>query len=159
MVSLKKLRVAGIAAALAALAACAGGETGEEMAEETAESGAEPAVAEAQEQTGGAMALPEGVTQEMVDQGREIFAGAGLCYACHGADGKGMPGLGANLSDAEWIHSDRSVDGIAQVVSKGVAGDQSTTGTPMLPKGGSGITDEQVRAVAAYVYTLSSGSS
>jgi mono/diheme cytochrome c family protein len=30
-------------------------------------------------------------------------------------------------------------------------------GTAMPPKGGSGITDDQVRAVAAYVLTLAAG--
>ena len=106
----------------------------------------------------GAMAqaeLPEGVTPEMVDQGRQIFQGAGLCHACHGQDGKGLPGLGANLTDDEWLHSDGSLDGIANTVTNGVSAEESSTGTPMQPKGGSSISDEQVKAVAAYVYTLS----
>jgi mono/diheme cytochrome c family protein len=90
----------------------------------------------------------------MVNQGKEIFAGAGLCNVCHGADGTGMPGLGANLTDDQWLHSDGSYQGIIQTVTSGVEASSSSTGTAMPPKGGSGITDDQVKAVAAYVYTL-----
>lgn len=136
------------------LAACGGGEAGQQQAssgeavasETTASSSTTSGQQEAQ--------LPEGVTAEMVAQGKEIYAGAGLCYVCHGADGSGMPGLGANLKDDEWVHSDGSFDGIIATVMDGVDASKSTSGTAMPPKGGSGITDEQVKAVAAYVLTL-----
>jgi mono/diheme cytochrome c family protein len=101
------------------------------------------------------MALPEGVTMEMVNQGKEVYAGAGLCYVCHGAEGQGMPGLGANLTDEEWTHGDGSFDALVETVMNGVDSGASTTGTAMPAKGGSGISDEQVREVAAYVWTLS----
>ena len=153
MVSTDRLAVMAVAFGLVATVACSGGNAGEEtsaqqMASAEAESSADD-MGSAQESQ-----LPEGVTQEMVDQGREVFGGAGLCYACHGADGTGMPSLGANLTDDEWIHSDGSIEGIAETILAGVPADKSTTGTPMPPKGGSGITDDQVKAVAAFVYTL-----
>ena len=47
--------------------------------------------------------LPGGVAMEMMEQGREIFGAAGCCYACHGADAKGLPVLGGDLTDDEWI--------------------------------------------------------
>ncbi len=93
----------------------------------------------------------------MVSQGDQIFHGAGLCYACHGQDAKGLPGLGANLIDSEWLHIDGSYESIVANVKSGVPAGESTSGTPMPPKGGSSITDEQVRAVAAYVWSLSHG--
>ncbi len=145
----------GITISLVALLACGGGETAQQetAAQETAEAMAEgQEVAQQQE-----VQLPEGVTLEMVNQGREIYGGAGLCYVCHGAEGEGMPGLGANLLGSEWIHSDGSYEGIVQTVMNGVDASASTSGTAMPPKGGSGITDEQVKAVSAYVYTLSRG--
>jgi mono/diheme cytochrome c family protein len=140
----------GMALGLVAFVACAGGEAGSQEAASGATSET-PAAAEGGQQ----MELPENVTMEMVNQGKEVFAGAGLCYVCHGAEGQGMPGLGANLTDEEWTHGDGSFDSIAETVMGGVDSGASTTGTAMPAKGGSGITDDQVRQVAAYVWTLS----
>jgi mono/diheme cytochrome c family protein len=144
---------------LAGFVACGGGEASEQQAgsgEAASSEMAKPATTEegaAMQQ--GEQALPEGVTPEMVAQGKEVFAGAGLCYVCHGGDATGMPGLGANLTDNEWLHSDGSYEGVVETVMNGVDASKSTTGTAMPPKGGSGISDEQVKAVAAYVYSLS----
>lgn len=98
--------------------------------------------------------LPAGVTSAMVAEGKKLFAGTGLCAACHGPEGKGVPGLGASLADRRWAHSDGSFDAIVKQVLEGVPADKSTTGVAMPPKGGSQLSDEQVRAVAAYVWTL-----
>jgi mono/diheme cytochrome c family protein len=78
--------------------------------------------------------LPAGVTQEMVDKGKAIFTGSGNCYACHGQNAQGM---------------------IAEYVKAGVTKEQSKSGIPMPPRGGSKITDDEVNLVAAYVYSLS----
>lgn len=99
--------------------------------------------------------LPEGVTQQMIDQGKAIFNGAGICMACHGTDAKGMPNLGANLTDDEWNQGDGSYEAIIEIIKAGVSSDKSSSGTVMPPKGGSQINDEQLRAVAAYVWSLS----
>jgi cbb3-type cytochrome c oxidase subunit III len=100
-------------------------------------------------------ALPEGVTDEMITQGAALYKGQGLCMACHGQDGKGMPNLGADLTDATWVHSDGSFAGILATIQKGVTADKSTTGTVMPPKGGSALSEAQLKAVAAYVWSLS----
>jgi mono/diheme cytochrome c family protein len=102
-----------------------------------------------------AASLPPGVTPQMIKEGSGIFQGAGLCMACHGSDAKGLPGLGANLTDTEWLHSKGTYDDIVKQIMTGVPADKSTTGTVMPPKGGSSITDAQVKAVAAYVWSLS----
>lgn len=99
--------------------------------------------------------LPAGVTQEMVDKGKAIFAGSGNCYACHGQNAQGMLGPTTNLTDATWVHSDGSYPKIAEYVKIGVTKEQSKSGIPMPPRGGSKITDEEVDLVAAYVYSLS----
>jgi mono/diheme cytochrome c family protein len=112
---------------------------------------AAPAAAEAGTQTGG---LPAGVTQAMVDEGKTLFHGAGTCYTCHGQNGVGVTGLGPNLGDAEWLHSDGSYDAIVAQIHKGVPTAESKSGIMMPPKGGSAITDDQVKAVAAYVWSL-----
>ncbi len=98
-------------------------------------------------------ALPEGVTPAMVTAGGSIFKGPGMCTVCHGIDGKG--GVGPNLTDGTWIHSKGSYSEIVQQITTGVPTKQSKSGIPMPPKGGSGISDAQVKDVAAYVWTLS----
>jgi mono/diheme cytochrome c family protein len=99
--------------------------------------------------------LPAGVTQEMVDKGKAIFTGSGNCYACHGQNAQGMLGPTTNLTDATWVHSDGSYPKIAEYVKVGVTKEQSKSGIPMPPRGGSKITDDEVNLVAAYVYALS----
>jgi mono/diheme cytochrome c family protein len=97
--------------------------------------------------------LPAGVTPEMVTKGKKLFTGAGLCLACHGPDGKGL--TGPNLTDQEWLHIDGSYDQIVKQVLSGVDDKLSKSGQIMPPKGGSSINDADVKAVAAYVWSLS----
>ena len=96
--------------------------------------------------------LPEGVTPETIAQGKTLYQGAGICAACHGPDGTGASG--PDLTDAEWLHSDGSYEAIVEQILAGVSADSSKSGIPMLPKGGSQLDDDQVRAVAAYVWSL-----
>ena len=135
------------------LAACGGGD-GAPPADEAPEAAVEsaPAAAEA----GPAMDLPEGVTAAMVAEGETIFSSStGICFTCHMQGGVGGP-LAPNLTDSEWINTDGTFDGIVQTVTTGVPEPQQHPGI-MLPKGGTAITDEDVRAVAAYVWSLSQG--
>jgi len=97
--------------------------------------------------------LPDGVTPAMVAEGSNLFRGAGLCIACHGPTGAG--GVGANLSDSTWIHSTGSYQEIIQQIIKGVSAKESKSGAIMPPKGGGNLSEAQIRAVAAYVWTLS----
>ena len=99
-----------------------------------------------------AEALPDSVTPAMVAEGATLFQGAGICAACHGPDGTGL--TGPDLTDDEWVHSDGSYESIVERILAGVPADSSKSGIPMLPKGGSQLTDEQVRMVAAYVWSF-----
>ena len=96
---------------------------------------------------------PAGVTPAAIALGDSLFHSAGNCYACHGVNAQGA--VGPNLTDAEWIHSDGSYDAIVKQITTGVTAEESKSKIPMPPKGGSSITDDQVKAVAAYVYSLS----
>lgn len=93
------------------------------------------------------------VTPAAIAKGDTVFHTKGNCYACHGANAEGT--VGPNLTDAEWIHSDGSYDAIVKGVIEGVTKEQAKSGIPMPPKGGSTISDDEVKAVAAYVYSLS----
>jgi mono/diheme cytochrome c family protein len=137
-----------LAALALGFAACGGGEQQQaEAAPETPAAAAQPAAAPAGE-------LPAGVTPAMVEEGLALYNGAGICYTCHGQNGVGVTGLGPALGDAEWLHSDGSYDAIVAQILKGVAANESKSGVAMPAKGGSAITDDQAKAVAAYVYSL-----
>lgn len=81
-----------------------------------------------------AQGVPEGATQAMVDKGNEIYHKGGLCYACHGQDGKGL--VGPNLTDDVWIHSKGTYSELISQIAKGVTKEESKTGLPMPAKGG-----------------------
>jgi len=107
--------------------------------------GAGPAAA--QEKT-----APAGVTPAVIAKGDTIFHKTGLCYACHGSNAEGA--VGPSLTDAEWLHGDGSYDMIVATVTSGVPAEKAKKGIAMPPKGGSSISDEDVKAVAAYVHSL-----
>lgn len=94
------------------------------------------------------------VTDALVARGDSIYNGAGNCYACHGSKGEGL--VGPSLADAEWIHSKGTYEEIVAQINKGVPKEESKSGIPMPAKGGSTISDDEVKAVAAYVHSLSS---
>ena len=110
---------------------------------------AAPGVAPAQS----ADSLPPGVTKEMVAKGKSIFTGTGLCLACHGMEGKG--GIGPDLTDQTWLHGDGSYEAIVKLITTGVATEESKTGQIMPPKGGSTISPDDSKLVAAYVWKRS----
>jgi mono/diheme cytochrome c family protein len=150
-----RFRTAVAALAAVALAAC-GGDAAEEGAafEEVPEPVVEEPVAE--EPVGGAMGqAPEGATPEMVTEGQQIFTGVGNCYTCHGPDGTGTT-LAPDLTDDEWINIDGTYAAIQEVVRTGVPQPVQHP-APMAAMGGAQLSDQQVQAVSAYVYSLSHG--
>jgi mono/diheme cytochrome c family protein len=89
---------------------------------------------------------------EMVAKGEALFHGSGNCYACHGNKAEGL--VGPNLTDAEWIHSKGSYDEIVAQINQGVPKEASKSGIAMPPKGGATLSDDDVKAIAAYVHSL-----
>ena len=82
--------------------------------------------------------------------------GGALCYVCHGPAGKGVNGLGPNLTDKEWLNADGSLLSIEKVILDGVP-KQKKAPAPMPPKGGGQLNESQIKAAAAYVWTLGHG--
>jgi mono/diheme cytochrome c family protein len=96
------------------------------------------------------------ITPQQIARGDSIFKGklaGGLCFTCHQLNAKGLPGLAPDLTDTKWLHGDGSYDFIVSTVQKGVPKPKQAT-APMLPRGGSSMTEADIRAVAAYVYSL-----
>jgi mono/diheme cytochrome c family protein len=92
----------------------------------------------------------------MVELGGDVFhgrtGGAG-CTGCHGTDASGTP-LGPPLLGHRWIWGDGSYQSIEKIVKEGVPQPKQYR-APMPPLGGAQLTDEQLAAVAAYVWGLS----
>ena len=92
----------------------------------------------------------------MVELGDDVFhgrAGGAGCIGCHGTDASGTP-LGPPLLGHRTLWGDGSYQSIEGIVREGIAQPKQYRG-PMPPKGGAQLTDEQVSAVAAYVWALS----
>lgn len=89
------------------------------------------------------------VTPDLIEQGRAVFHGKGTCHACHGDKLQGGP-IAPSLRGGTWRHINGSLAGITNRVTNGLKG------SIMMPHPG-GISDAQIRAVAAYVYAVSHG--
>jgi mono/diheme cytochrome c family protein len=160
-----------LASAFLLLTGCGGGEQGGRpdttgsaapatpAAADTATPASAPAQAPAD--TGKPAAKPSGggaggTSAQSVALGDSIFhgqVGGAACTACHGQDAKGTP-VGPDLTDKEWLHSDGSLEGITKTIVSGVPQPKNAP-APMPPKGGAQLSDDQVKAAAAYVYSLS----
>jgi mono/diheme cytochrome c family protein len=113
-------------------------------------------LAAAQQQPLAGSAVEPPLTPALVALGDSVFhgkAGGGTCFVCHGADAKGTPGLAPDLTRPKLLNGDGSYAFIVKLVQTGVPNPKEAP-APMPAMGGVNLTPEQVRAVAAYVYSL-----
>lgn len=101
--------------------------------------------------------LPAAVTPANIALGDSIFHSGG-CQRCHGQKGVGAQN-GPSLVTGPWLHSTGKFEEIVATITNGVPRtalkDQSRR-FPMNPRGGPmNLNDDQVKAVAAYVYSIS----
>jgi mono/diheme cytochrome c family protein len=96
---------------------------------------------------------PAGATAADVTAGEQVFSSTGNCFTCHGTGGTGS-GLAPALNDAQWLNISGDFASIQQTVNNGVPTPKQFP-APMPPKGGAPLTEQQVKQVAAYVYSLS----
>lgn len=140
-----QMRVIGAGVAvLVALAGCDTIKSGGAASERDAETEA-PALDRAL-----AAHLPAGVRIEVAERGRELFP---TCGVCHGMEGEGTQ-LGPPLRDADWIHISGTIEEIAGVARSGVPSPREYP-IPMPVLGGGNFDDEDIRALATYVFLLS----
>jgi cytochrome c5 len=94
--------------------------------------------------------LPQGVTAAQGSEGRALYRSA--CVMCHGESGQGTQ-LGPSVVDSTWTRGSGTYEEIIAVVGEGAAATEEF-GVPMPPRGNGKLTDEQIRAVSAYTYSL-----
>jgi mono/diheme cytochrome c family protein len=116
--------------------------------------GTQPAAGAPDQVIGANVQLPEGITLDMVQQGKTVFETT-ICFTCHGMDATGTA-LAPSLRDQDWLNSDGSFEGIMGVVRDGVAQPRQYPAA-MPPMGGAQLTDDQIRDVSAYIYAISHG--
>lgn len=136
------------AAAIGTIAACSKGAASPSPAPTPASSNARAAAP---------AALP--FTAAMVAQGDSLFH-TRSCRNCHGADAHGANN-GPNLVKPEhFLHVDGSYEGFVHLITTGVPTDSIKVPShrfAMAPRGGgrpAPLTDEQIKAIAAYLYSL-----
>jgi glucose/arabinose dehydrogenase/mono/diheme cytochrome c family protein len=99
--------------------------------------------------------VPPGSSPQQVALGARVFegqVGGATCAGCHGSDGKGS-GIGADLTAGKWLWSDGSLSGIQQTITTGVPHPKEHNGV-MPPMGGVQLSQDDLKAVAAYVWAL-----
>jgi mono/diheme cytochrome c family protein len=101
---------------------------------------------------------PAGATLAMLAEGDSIFHGlkaGGLCQTCHGPDAAGTPLAPPLTNKQQWLTGDGSYEFIQKRVTDGMPQPTPPYSSPMLPFGGAQLTPDQVKAVSAYVYSIS----
>jgi mono/diheme cytochrome c family protein len=99
--------------------------------------------------------VPPGSSSEQVARGEKIFSGEiadATCAGCHGANGIGTP-VGPNLTTGTWLWSDGSLAALTTTIKDGVPEPKQHPGA-MPPMGGITLSDEDLAAVASYVWAI-----
>jgi len=74
------------------------------------------------------------------------------CGACHGPDGKGIPGVNPPLRKSEWIRGD--IRRPIQIILHGVKGPINVSGqayNSVMPPQGDALTDQQIAEIVTYI--------
>jgi mono/diheme cytochrome c family protein len=138
---MKKLFLIALLVVAVMLAACGGGEP---------EPTATPAPAAAAPTEAPAPAGPVGDAAN----GGKIFATA--CVACHGPEGKGVTGLGKDLTTSEWVGEQTDAQLVEFIkVGRDATHPLNTTGVAMPPKGGNpAMSEQEIADIVAFVRSI-----
>jgi mono/diheme cytochrome c family protein len=89
------------------------------------------------------------IDKEVHERGGQVFSHT--CVACHGDDGKGVPGAFPPLDGSDWVTGDPSIP--AKIVAHGVQGPIEVSGqkfNSVMP-GLSDLSDQEIADVLTYV--------
>lgn len=91
-----------------------------------------------------------------IARGKTSFTGSNRCTNCHQAGGGGGP-RGPDLTDAQWIHCDGSIEGIKKVILDGVPQNKvkNSSFPSMRPTTNLVGNDEELTDLATYIHSLS----
>ena len=120
-----------------------------------------PRVPKDQIEAARAVTNPLPSTPEMIAKGKALFEGKAFCRACHGADGKGLPGadiepgslkgpLPRNFTDKAW--QAKRTDGELMWILK-----NGSSGTAMAPFIPLVVTEEEAWQLILYVRSFGKG--
>jgi len=100
--------------------------------------------------------VAEGTDPEIA-KGHETFVA--MCSSCHGVDARGLPDLGKNLAESEFVGEKTAEELIAFVKQGRPMWDAAnTTGIDMPPKGGNpALSDEELGLIVGYLKRLHEG--
>jgi mono/diheme cytochrome c family protein len=97
-------------------------------------------------------------TAAMVAEGDSIYHQRG-CRNCHGMDAKGAAN-GPTLITSKFMHVNGTYDDFVRIITAGIPAPEIKDAShriPMPARGGTrpaALTDDQIKSVAAYVYSL-----
>lgn len=96
---------------------------------------------------------PAQVSKGDPDKGQENFT---ACSACHGPTGEGVPGLGKDMTQSEFIAGKTDEELVEFIKTGRPASDPlNTTGVDMPPKGGNpALSEEDLYDIVAYIRTI-----
>ncbi|MCW5549791.1 MAG: nitrite reductase, copper-containing [Opitutaceae bacterium] len=89
--------------------------------------------------------------QAQMEKGRQVYMQT--CFACHLADGKGIPNVFPPLAGSDYMLEDR--DRTVRIVLKGMSGPVTVNGVTynsVMPPLNEVLTDQQVADVVTYIY-------
>jgi mono/diheme cytochrome c family protein len=101
--------------------------------------------------------LDAGITPQLIARGDTVFH-TSSCTECHGQRAKGTP-HGPDLTSGRYVQTSGSYQEIVKIITTGVPVDSIADPSfpePMPPRGGGTppLSDDQIRSLAAYVYSL-----
>ncbi|MEP6573858.1 MAG: cytochrome c [Gemmatimonadota bacterium] len=96
---------------------------------------------------------PAGVTDSSIAWGSRLFHGSAKCSRCHGEEARGTDD-GPALTGAIWLHGPGTYEWLVEQITRGIPAHQTWTGRPMPARGWSQMPDDDVRAVAGYVWSI-----
>ena len=87
-------------------------------------------------------------------KGQALFVST--CSACHGPEGKGIQGLGKNMTTSQFIAGKTDDELVAFIkVGRDPSDPLNTTGVAMPPKGGNpALSDEDLYDIVAFIRTI-----
>jgi len=100
------------------------------------------------------MTMPAGLQPGDAAAGKAVFGT--LCFACHGPEGKGIPGLGKDMTTSEFIAGKTDEELFAFVrTGRPIDDPLNTTGVAMPPSGGlPTLSDQDLTNIIAFIRTI-----